>query len=594
LTYEQICTLEPLFGKWNVEDTVAHGKNTTVFKVSCYENSKRISKAVEAIKFPGSNEEISLAIDSGRFATVDEYLSFAEKKICDNIEKMLAFSESRNIVNYLEYTVIKESNCFYVLILRELMTPLSEYIKERNIKQKEAVKLGWDICNALEEFRQAGIIHQNINTDNIFIGENSSFKLGDFGIDSMYRKKSGLGSYRPPEFFAGKESFSEDIYALGMVLYRLMNHNRVPFLPEYPAPVSYEDRERASARRLRGDMFPIPANADSSLARIIFNATAFKAEERYASPLQMKEDIENYVKNVLNRSAQPKPVYVPEHYEVQQRTDGAASVSGRDKAAFAEAFRDDDIPEEKNYKKWYIVIGVLVVILAVMVGIIIGTISDKDSTDDSDVVFSPEYGNTTQGNTTVPHSDTTDITEESTTEGETQETTEELTTEEATTEEATTEEPTTEESTTVQDVTEDTTQEVTVPTNQQPDAEAIRPGDIAPDGRVYTQLSGCSVVFTPQSDDDNNIVIEVGAMNGSNPRAVKTPHIYMEREEYIILRSDLAVTIIEDDSSSYILELTVVDESFYYEPEEYIYYIVLPDGAIETDSAISMEQRIDF
>lgn len=595
MTYEQITALEPLFGKWNVEDTVAQGRNTTVFKVSGYENEKRMSRAIEAIKFPGSNEEISLAIESGNFATVDEYLSFAEKTICENIEKMQAFSQSRNIVNYYEYTVVKESNCFYVLILRELMTPLSDYLKDRRIKHKEAVKLGWDICNAIEEFRQKGIIHKHITPDNIFMGENSSFKLGDFGIDSMYRKKSGTGSYRAPENFAGKESFSDDIYALGMVLYRLMNNNRGPFLPEYPAPVSYEDRERAASRRLRGDMFPMPSNADGNLARIIFTATAFRPEDRYSSPLQMKEAIEAYVIDALAENSQPKsapvPVPVPEHSPTPKRTDSAASVGAKDKAAFAEAFRDDeeDVSEEKN---WYIVIGVLVIVLAVMIGFIIATLSDKD-TDGSDPIVNIPYDSTTQSSTTEPSTEPS--TEDGTTEEEdTTSTTEELTTEELSTEESTTEEATTEESTTAQDVTEDTTQEVTVPTNQQPDIEEIRPGDIAADGRVYTQLTGCGVVFTPQSDDDNTIVIEIGAMNGSKPEFVKTPYVYMEREGYIILRSDLSVTIIESGAESYICELAAADENFYYDPEEYVYYIVLPEGAIETDAAISMEQRIDF
>lgn len=597
MTYEQITALEPLFGKWNIEDTVAQGKNTTVFKVSGYENDKRLTRAVEAIKFPGSNEEISLAIESGRFATVDEYLDFAEKNICENIEKMRTFSQSHNIVNYYDYTIVNESNCFYVLILRELMTPLSDYLKDRHIKHKEAVKLGWDICNALDEFRQAGINHKYITPDNIFMGENASFKLGDFGIDSMYRKKSGTGnSYKAPELFVSKESASADIYSLGMVLYKLMNNNRGPFLPEYPAPVSYEDREKASSRRLRGDMLPMPANSDSNLARIIFTATAYRPEERYSSPMQMRNDIEAYVRKALNETqTKPQPIAVPEYEASPKRTDGAASVGAKDKAAFAEAFRDDeeDTTAEKNYKKWYIIIGVLVVVLAVMIGIIIGTLSNKD-TDDSDPIVNIDYDGTTQ-NSTQEH--TTDKSEEDTTseEATTEElTTEEATTEEATTEEATTEETTTEEATTEPDITEDTTQEVTVPTNQQPDIEAVRPGDIAADGRVYTQLSDCSVVFTPQSDDDNTIVVEIGALNGGNPKFVKTPYVYMEYDGNIILRSDLTVTIIESDSESYICELSAADENFYYAPEEYTYYILFPDGTIETDSAISLEQKIDF
>lgn len=340
----------------------------------------------------------------------------------------------------------------------------------------------------------------------------------------------------------------------------------------------------------------MPANADSNLARIIFTATAYKPEERYSSPMQMRNDIEAYVRKALNETqSKPQPVAAPEYDARSKRTDGAASVGAKDKAAFAEAFRDDeeDMPVEKNYKKWYIVIGVLVVVLAVMIGIIIGTLSDKD-TDDSVPIVNIDYDGTAQSST---QEHTTDVSEESTTleEATTEEpTTDEATTEEATTEQATTEETTTEETTTEPGVTEDTTQDVTVPTNQQPDIEAILPGDIAADGRVYTQLSGCSVVFTPQSDDDNTIVVEISALNGENPKFVKTPYVYMEYDGNIILRSDLTVTIIESDSESYICELSAADENFYYEPEEYTYYVLFPDGAIETDAAISLEQKIDF
>ena len=599
LTYEQISALEPIFGKWNVEDTVAEGKNTTVFKVSCYENSKRISNAVEAIKFPGSNEEILSALDSGRFATVDEYLSYAEKKICENIEAMMAFSQSRNIVNYYDYTIVKESNCFYVLILRELMTPLNEYIKDRDLKHKEIVKLGWDVCNAIEEFRQAGIVHKSITPENIFIGDNSSFKLGDFGIDRAYRRKSGMEIYRAPEVIAGKEGTSEDIYALGMVLYRLANNNRSPFLPAYPAPVSFEDRERAASRRLRGDMFPKPENADNGLARIIFTATAFRPEERYPTPSHMKNALETYVRNALTEKAKPKPVYVPEHSPVPARTDGAASVSVKDKAAFAEAFRDDeDTAEDKNNKKWYIVIGILVVILAVMVGIIIGITSGKE---DSDSVAAPGYTDSVSDTTDSSLGVTEPFTEEGTTsDGENTTAPEELTTEETTTEPSTTEELTTEEVTTEEattsDVTEDTTQEITLPNSQPPENGVIEPGDVAASGKVYTQLTECGIVLDPQqSNTDNVIVIQIGAMNGNDPKFVKKPVIYYgEPGVPYVNYSELAVTSIEEDGGYYMCDFIAIDETFSYEPEIYAYYIVIPEGAIETDSAISMEHRLDF
>ena len=48
-----------------------------------------------------------------------------------------------------------------------------------------------------------------------------------------------------PEMYRGEQYDSRvDIYALGLVLYKLMNHNRLPFLNLEKQLITYRDKEK--------------------------------------------------------------------------------------------------------------------------------------------------------------------------------------------------------------------------------------------------------------------------------------------------------------------------------------------------------------
>lgn len=96
-----------------------------------------------------------------------------------------------------------------------------------------------------------------------------------------------------PEVYAGAEyGFNVDSYSLGIVLYRLLNRNRTPFLPEPPAPITLKDREAALARRMSGEQIPPPYYAQGRLAEIVMKACAFDPRSRYNSPMQMRQELE--------------------------------------------------------------------------------------------------------------------------------------------------------------------------------------------------------------------------------------------------------------------------------------------------------------
>lgn len=112
--------------------------------------------------------------------------------------------------------------------------------------------------------------------------------------------------YMAPEVFRGERYDSRvDIYSLGLVMYRLLNDGRLPFFPAYPAPITFSDRENAMAQRMNGVAFPAPKYADAKVAEIIVKACAYNAEDRFATPAEMRQALETMQVPSANNAPAP-------------------------------------------------------------------------------------------------------------------------------------------------------------------------------------------------------------------------------------------------------------------------------------------------
>ena len=108
-----------------------------------------------------------------------------------------------------------------------------EYYAGKNLTEKEVMKLGIDLCKALEYCGQLHIIHRDIKPENIFVSRFGGFQAGGLwnrqrtGKNHEHPSKKGTYSYMAPEMYRGEQYDSRvDIYALGLVLYKLMNHKQ--------------------------------------------------------------------------------------------------------------------------------------------------------------------------------------------------------------------------------------------------------------------------------------------------------------------------------------------------------------------------------
>ena len=293
---------EPIFGEWSIVREIGEGSFGKVFEIERRDFGYTYKAALKAITIPQSRSEIERIADDGMGPeSVTAYFRGFVQELVEEFRIMSKLKGESNIVSYEDHRVIEHTDeiGWDVFIRMELLTPLTKYAKEHGISRADVIRLGIDICSALELCRKNNIIHRDIKPENIFVSENGKFKLGDFGIAKTVEKttgglsKKGTYTYMAPEVYKGEAyGASVDIYSLGIVLYRFMNNNRTPFLPPYPTPIKYADRESAMACRIKGETLPAPANADEALSRVILKACAYSPRDRYLSPSDMRRDLE--------------------------------------------------------------------------------------------------------------------------------------------------------------------------------------------------------------------------------------------------------------------------------------------------------------
>lgn len=291
-----------VFGKWRIERKIGEGSFGTVYEIRREDFGQVYRAALKVIAVPQNEAELKNIRQEGmNDESIHGYFYGVVEDIVREFALMSHLKGMTNVVSCEDYEVIPHDNGmgWDILIRMELLTPLLEYAYDHPFSRRDIIQLGIDMCKALELCQRYNIIHRDIKPENIFVSDTGAFKLGDFGIARTVEKtmsgmsKKGTYSYMAPEVYrGGAYGFSVDTYSLGVVMYRLLNNNRLPFLPQPPEPITYSQREIALAKRMGGEQPPSPMNAGGRLGEIVLRACAFTPENRYSSPMQMRQELE--------------------------------------------------------------------------------------------------------------------------------------------------------------------------------------------------------------------------------------------------------------------------------------------------------------
>ncbi|MFR1991114.1 MAG: protein kinase domain-containing protein [Oscillospiraceae bacterium] len=338
-----------VFDKWKICRELGQGSYGTVYEIQREDFGGVYKAALKVITVPQSRSELQSVLDEGMTPPqAKQYFYSVVEDIGRECAIMSRLKGTGNIVSYEDHTVIRHSDGigWDILIRMELLHPLLPYVYQHPMARRDIIRLGIDICKALELCQRYNIIHRDIKPENIFISDNGDYKLGDFGIArTIERTTSGLSkkgtySYMAPEVYIGKKyGFSVDTYSLGLVLYRMLNKNRGPFLPQPPEAITYDNREQALARRVSGEPLPRPFYGEGRLGEIVLKACAFDPKDRYSSPQQLRQELE-----AISYEAQDAALIYPNGDELQidpsryasGKSSGAAGTAGKTNAVFSD------------------------------------------------------------------------------------------------------------------------------------------------------------------------------------------------------------------------------------------------------------------
>ena len=291
--------MDSVWPDWKLEKKeIGRGSYGTVYRAVREDFGIKTYSAIKVITVPANETEWETLRSEG----IDEerarnyYLNIV-REFTDEIRMLQSLKSAKNVVAIEDFKIVERTDRvgWDINIRMELLTPLNAYIGDRNLSEQEVVKLGCDICEALETCEKKNIIHRDIKPENIFVNEFGDFKLGDFGVarkleQTVVASYKGSPNYMAPEVINGDEYDPRvDIYSLGIVLYRFLNRKKLPFIDSDKTELTPSEREFAWKKRIKGEPFPKPIDASDAVSAVVLKACAYRANNRFATAKDFHE-----------------------------------------------------------------------------------------------------------------------------------------------------------------------------------------------------------------------------------------------------------------------------------------------------------------
>ena len=301
---------------WHITEELGEGAYGRVYRAEKENGGVTAVSAIKVIQVPSERSEL---LSLRREFQTEEELHRNLKEMVDGytneIRAMYRLQGHTHIVSIQDHAVeeMKDGLGWRIYIRMEYLQPFDDYAMTHSFSREEIIRIGISLCEALSVCARNDILHRDVKPENMFVTESGQFKLGDFGIAkaldrtiSSYSSK-GTFSYMAPEVFQGKPYDSRaDLYSTGVILYKLANRNRDPFIDPDKQIITHQDREQAMSRRMQGEKLPTPADADKKLAKVILKACEFNPQDRYHTPDEMMQALKELLQETAPAVEKPE------------------------------------------------------------------------------------------------------------------------------------------------------------------------------------------------------------------------------------------------------------------------------------------------
>jgi serine/threonine-protein kinase len=190
---------------------------------------------------------------------------------------------------------------------------------ERRLELHKLLRRFVDVCNAIEYAHSRGVLHRDLKPGNVMLGKYGETLVVDWGLAKSGKRAEskihlgevtlkvqsasgttptqmgsvfGTPAYMSPEQAAGELDElgpKSDVYSLGATLYHMLTGN---------PPFKNSDVKSLIAQVQSGEFSPpceVNSNVPQGLEAVCMKAMGRQPDERYASPLELAEDIEHWL-----------------------------------------------------------------------------------------------------------------------------------------------------------------------------------------------------------------------------------------------------------------------------------------------------------
>lgn len=287
-----------------------------------------------------------------------------------------------NIVNV--YDVGEDDNLHYIVMELVEGITLKKFIERKGrLEINEAIGIGIQIAQGIEEAHKNKIIHRDIKPQNIIISKEGKVKVTDFGIakaatsNTITSNAMGSVHYISPEQARGGYSDEKsDIYSLGVTIYEMLS-GKVPFEGESTVSVAFAHvHEEAPMLDEMDETIP------RSLSRIVKKCMQKKPDLRYANAEDLIMDLRRAVSEpdgeyvVLDEMMTDSPTIKLSDEDIRAVKNAPKKVAAEE---MTEQIPEEEIDEEAMDPKLERILkicsGIVAVIIVVVLILLIGKLA---------------------------------------------------------------------------------------------------------------------------------------------------------------------------------------------------------------------------